>query len=302
MLQGCSSGGAFHHLAKRILDDGGVVYGCAYNPEKRTFECTSTDDVSLEKLQRSKYVESNIDNVYTKIKEQLCAGRSVLFCATPCQAAGLKRFLNKQYEKLVIVDFSCGGVPSQSFFFDYAERVEKKHKSRIIGVNFRDKYYNEWGEHCISFTFENGDIYRQKAHADPYFYCFLHKKIKRTSCVTCKFSDNHYSDLILADFWKYTQITGKSGDTTGISLVLCQTDVGKKMMASLLDDPACDCQEIELEPACYNIKASEGGHADIKEAQSIHDYISKHGIDEYYRHFVPLTVRLKSQIKRLLKK
>ena len=110
-----SSGGIFNLLSSKILKEGGVVYGASFNYDGiLRLECHSTDEVSIQELQRSKYVQSHIGYAFRKIKENLIEGRKVLFCGTPCQVDGLKSFLRKEYTNLITVDFVCHGVPSMS--------------------------------------------------------------------------------------------------------------------------------------------------------------------------------------------
>ena len=66
----------------------------------------------LPKLRGSKYVQSKIGKIYSEVRQILRAGRKVLFSGTPCQIAGLKLFLKKEYDNLLTVDFICHGVPS----------------------------------------------------------------------------------------------------------------------------------------------------------------------------------------------
>lgn len=66
----------------------------------------------LDKLRGSKYVQSNINDAYLEVKENLNKDRLVLFVRTPCQCTGLESFLGKTYENLYKCDFICHGVPS----------------------------------------------------------------------------------------------------------------------------------------------------------------------------------------------
>lgn len=196
-----SSGGAFYALASLILEQGGIVFGCFYDIRRKKAYLADTDHVDLKDLLTSKYVESYIGFGFKRVKAQLETGRKVLFCGTPCQAAGLVYFLKGSYENLLIVDFTCGAVAAQTYLRDYLVKLEQKYKSKITKLSFRDKYYG-WGQYCFLVHFKNGRIYRKTAMADPYFFCFLRSSMQRLSCHGCRFSDRHFSDVVLADFWK----------------------------------------------------------------------------------------------------
>ena len=110
-----SSGGVFYALAQTVLEQNGVVHGAAYNSKLIGVNHCSTEDVPLENLLRSKYVQSQIDMDYRKVRTELDTGRCVLFAGTPCQIYGLKKYLKKDYENLITMDFVCHGVPSPGF-------------------------------------------------------------------------------------------------------------------------------------------------------------------------------------------
>lgn len=196
-----SSGGVFYALASLILEQGGIVFGCSYDIRRKKAYLADTDHVDLKELLTSKYVESYIGFGFKRVKAQLETGRKVLFCGTPCQAAGLVYFLKGSYDNLLIVDFTCGAVAAQTYLRDYLVKLEQKYKSKITKLSFRDKYYG-WGQYCFLVHFKNGRIYRKTAMADPYFFCFLRSSMQRLSCHGCRFSERHFSDIVLADFWK----------------------------------------------------------------------------------------------------
>jgi coenzyme F420-reducing hydrogenase beta subunit len=67
----------------------------------------------------SKYVQSDTNNSFKLAKLDLENGKTVLFSGTPCQIAGLKSFLRKEYENLYTIDLICHGTPSQLILEKY---------------------------------------------------------------------------------------------------------------------------------------------------------------------------------------
>lgn len=117
-----ASGGIFAIIAKKILRNNGIVYGAVLecvNGKVVIYHKGVESEKDLNLLQGSKYVQSDIRDCYKEIKKNLLAGKQVLFCGVPCQCAGLKGFLRKEYSNLYLVDIICHGVPSQQFFNDY---------------------------------------------------------------------------------------------------------------------------------------------------------------------------------------
>lgn len=90
-------------------------------------------------MQGSKYVQSSIGFTYTQAKENLENGKRVLFSGTPCQIAGLKKFLGKEYGNLLTIDIICHGVPSEKIFQSYIKYLENKEGGLLKYFTFRDK-------------------------------------------------------------------------------------------------------------------------------------------------------------------
>ena len=69
-----TSGGAFSSLAKCVLNENGVVYGCELAKENNKFiaKHISISEINfLQKLQGSKYIQSNMNNVYNLVQNDL---------------------------------------------------------------------------------------------------------------------------------------------------------------------------------------------------------------------------------------
>lgn len=116
-----SSGGAFRTLAERTIMAGGKVYGAAYNIKNKVEHIGVTSLEELWKLQKSKYLQSNIQDTYIAVRKDLQEGKKVLFSGTPCQTKALHLFLRKSYENLLTVDIACHGVPSEKVWDIYLE-------------------------------------------------------------------------------------------------------------------------------------------------------------------------------------
>ncbi len=262
-----SSGGAFYALAKNVINKGGIVFGSYYDTDKKLCYMTDTDTVSLDKILKSKYVESHIGNNLTKVRKELEKGREVLFCGSPCQAAGVRAFLGKAYDNLLVVDFTCGAVTANAYLTAYLDELEKEHNSRVVELNFRDKKYG-WGQYSLYVEFENGEHIRETAMLNPYFFCFLRSSMQRLSCHGCHFSDAHESDIVLADFWRVYQFDVDANDSSkesfnedsnensnnrrGISLGLAMTKKGLKALGEVAE--YMHIEKLDTEKAAYNLK------------------------------------------------
>lgn len=114
-----SSGGIFIALAKYVIDHGGVVFGAVFD-EKWEVRHTYTENVEgIIAMMGSKYLQSRIENTFSEAEFFLKQGRKVMFTGTPCQIAGLRKFLKKEYTDLLLVDVLCHGVPSPKVWRKY---------------------------------------------------------------------------------------------------------------------------------------------------------------------------------------
>ena len=107
-----TSGGAFTALAATVLENGGVVYGAGYDQDMRVVCKRATEYEGIAEMRGSKFVQSDLKNVFSDIKTNLEKGVVVLFTGTPCQVEGLLAFLGDKPSNLLCVDFVCRGVPS----------------------------------------------------------------------------------------------------------------------------------------------------------------------------------------------
>lgn len=270
-----SSGGAFYTLANKVIEDGGVVFGCYYDESKKSAYLIDTDHIELDKILTSKYVESYIGKELINVKAYLDGGRKVLFCGTPCQCAGLKAFLGREYDNLLIVDFTCGAVTAQTPLADYLSELEGEYQSKVTRLNFRDKMYG-WGQYCMAVDFENGEKYRKTAMYDSYFFCFLRSSMQRLSCHGCRFSNQHASDIVLADFWRFEHFDIDANDYKGLSLVLAMNEKGKQAIDDI--EELVNIKKLDVKKAAYNFAYRDCPNSKREEIATDQYWAAKYGV------------------------
>lgn len=232
ILMKSASGGAFFSMAEEFINNGGIVYGCVYK-EREVYHCMA-DNVEILKLMRgSKYVQSDMQNVYNNIKSDLNTGKKVLFSGTPCQVDGLKSYLNNfrcDCSNLITIDIICHGVPSNKLFKDYIKLLEKKFKKNIISVGFRDKVKGKLM--ILRLCFSDGEIKYINPLDSSYFNLFLKGYIYRDCCYSCKYaSEKRTGDITIGDYWDLEkverEIAEKINVKNGVSAVIINTVKGK---------------------------------------------------------------------------
>lgn len=197
-----TSGGAFTALAEVVLKNGGVVYGAAYSEDLKVSHIEVSDTAGLEKLRGSKYAQSCIGEVMKCVKKRLNEGRLVLFVGTPCQVAGLKLFLHKEYDNLLLVDFICHGVASNNILQSYVNWIEQKF-GKVRSINFRDKRKG-WYDSLRVITSELGREYVLRGSNDSYWVAYNNNcNDLQYSCYNCLVQlFPRCSDITIADFWR----------------------------------------------------------------------------------------------------
>lgn len=221
-----SSGGVFGLLSEDVLSNGGAVFGAAFDESFAVRHiCAHTAD-ELPLLQGSKYVQSNTTGLFETVKQLLDSDRQVLFSGTPCQVAGLKKSLGKNYPNLLTVDLVCHGVPSPAAWQTYLAFTNKKYSAEPVFVNFRSKV-SGWKNYSVEMKFKNGKTMRECVADNLYMKAFLCNLSLRPSCYNCPFKGlERVSDITLADFWGVEHVCPEMNDGLGTSLVLVNSNSG----------------------------------------------------------------------------
>ena len=227
-----TSGGVFSGLAEKIILDGGIVFGAAYDTDLNVSQIAVDNLNDLQKLKGSKYVESYTGDSFKQVKLFLDKGRSVLYSGTPCMIAGLKTFLGKTYENLITVDIICHGVPSRKLFRKYLEWLGKKYRGKIIYYGFRDKDVGGWS--CGGKAKTKTKTKTIAGSCDPYYASFLRGETYRESCYTCPFANTQrIGDITLGDFWGVESFYPEIDRTKGVSCVIVNSCKGQAFFDSV---------------------------------------------------------------------
>ena len=224
-----TSGGASFIMAKTIIERGGYFCGAVYwdgGAEHRI--CNSVDE--LYRFQGSKYVHSDVKDVYKEIEALLKDGKEVLFTGTPCQVAALRSFLRKEYDTLYCVDIVCHGVPNRKVLGDRIKAIEQSHGKKVVDIRFRDKQPDQHNT-CMKYTFEDGSSLSNSFSTDPYSRSFVLNYTLRENCFSCKYSRaERCSDITIADFWLYNPSKLKfHSHRKGTSLMIVNSEKGCRL-------------------------------------------------------------------------
>lgn len=225
-----TSGGAFTAFSQIIIQKGGVVFG-AIMTEDNIVKHVCIDNISdLARFRNSKYVQSQIGDAYKQVKSILNSDKTVCFSGTPCQIAGLKFYLGKEYKNLITIDVVCHAIPSPFVFAKYVELIKKKHPTAEKLV-FRDKKRG-YSYSTMAWYDQNGkSVYRASYELDEWYRLFLHDKCDRSSCYECKYQNQpRMSDITIWDCYNACDICPEMDDNKGVTNVFVWSEKGDETL------------------------------------------------------------------------
>ncbi len=229
-----SSGGIFTAIAEKILMAGGKVFGAKFSEDFKNVIHSWTDNIDgVKDFRGSKYLQSAINENFKDCEKVLKAGEKVLFSGTPCQIQGLKKFLQKDYDNLLTVDFICHGVPSPLLWKKYVEFHETRTAAKVVKTAFRRKNCG-WKQFSLWFALANHSEYCQPLDKDPYMQMFLKDTCLRRSCYDCPAKGlARVSDVTIADFWGIQNEYPELDDDKGVSFVVVNSEKGRALFDSI---------------------------------------------------------------------
>ena len=228
-----ASGGVFTAITNYVLENDGVVYGAAYNKEWEVEHSSASSISDAVKFRGSKYVQSKLNDTFREIKSNLLSGQLVLFSGTPCQVAGLKSYLKKDYQNLITVDLLCHCVPSPRIFKDYINYIQNRYKKKISKINMKDKTLGWNSFQTPRIYFEDGTSIFNIEDTKLWETIFYSHIAVRPSCYSCRFSNlNRVGDFTIGDYWGVEKFHPEFCVPNGASILLINSRKGQEAFRS----------------------------------------------------------------------
>lgn len=230
-----TSGGLFSVFANKFFREGGYVGGAVYSDDYMSVKQVLTNNkADLPKLRSSKYLQSDLTGFYSQVKEQLDKGEKVVVCGCPCQMAGLRAFLRKDYANLLILDFVCLGINSPKIHQAYLMSYEERYGSPVVYAKAKSKEYG-WRNLTFKAVLADGNVKYEKRTENLFTQGFIGTGVyMRPSCYDCKFRGfPRIADISLADFWGIENYDPFLDKNLGTSLVLINSEKGKQWFAQI---------------------------------------------------------------------
>jgi len=268
-----TSGGAFSALAENVLIKGGIVFGASFDKNFNVKHTYVTSMIDLPKLKKSKYVQSEIGYSYRQAEHFLKEHKPVLFSGTPCQIAGLKAYLRKEYNHLLAVEIFCHAIPSPGVWKSYLREKEDEYSAKVVDIDFRYKFNKRdkvgsdysgiakygWKNPVFRLEFSSGEEIFTPMESDVYLKAFSNGLITRLSCHGCKFKlfmNRSGADISIGDFWGIETVHPEVFNEAGVSAVVAHSAKGEKALTNaedritLIPVDACEIVPGNKEPCC----------------------------------------------------
>lgn len=302
-----TSGGAFWGLAEPWIMNGGYVAGAIFLNDFSVKHFLTNNIDGLNKIKGSKYTQSDCRGIYKEIASLLRKGEKVMATGTPCQMAGLKQYLRKDYDNLILVNLFCHSVTSPMAFDKYLRYLEKKYKSRIINYHPKNKEYGGWHHFAFKAEFENGKQYVAHAKDDYYTQLFVGSThlLTRPSCFECRFKEfPQPTDITIGDLWGVDKFDPSFDSPKGLSIVIANTEKGKKYIETI---DSLEKREYSIETAIlshkrniYVRKSVPKPDSDIRKA-FVND-LNKMDFEACMKKYIMPTKTIKDKILEIIKR
>lgn len=277
-----------------------TVYGAVFNPDMQVVHSCAVSKTERNSMRGSKYVQSNLEHIFLQVQQDVKAGKITLFTGTPCQIAGLKTFIGKEYSNLYLCDIVCHGVSSPQIFKDYLSFIENKYCSKIKKISFRDKEQG-WTQQKWKIELQSGQVLLDNKDVRIYKKLYYDHVIHRPSCHECPYASIHREgDITLGDFWGIENCLPDFKDELGVNVVLVNTQRGEWLFENIkekltyIESDTQNCLQPQLQYPTEKSKLREKFWKDYEKKKFTY-VVKKYGT-------LGIVADLKNKSKKLIRK
>ena len=305
LLMEATAGGLFPVAAQWVLNQGGVVFGAAYDKQMRVVHCAAHDMEGVRRFNGSKYVQSDIGRALREARDYLINDKIVLFSGTPCQIDALNQFcLDISTQKLYTIDVVCYGVPSPKLFRMYLDTVERMHAGvKVVDFRFRDKHRYGWS-HTTVITLQN-DRGKQTVLEEPdfrkipYYRMFGARNCYRKSCYRCKYNTlERRSDITTGNFWGIEKMSSAFDCRLGVSMAVINTGKGKTLFENIESNMVVERRTVEDAERANDALVKDSIYPEQRDA--IYECLNRRGLEAVIKKYY--TVNTAYFIRKAIRK
>ncbi len=304
-LLASTSGGFFEVLCKYTILKGGCAVGVAFDENFKVVHKIANTLDEAQAFMGSKYVQSDLSDIFSIVKKMLNEGKFMTFSGTPCQVVGLKSYLQSDYENLITVDLICRSIPSPKFWMKYLDFQRKQYHSEIKSVQCRNKTYG-YHNGSLVIQFADGRKYSGSNRVDLYAKSFHQDVCSRLSCYACKFKTiSRWSDFTISDCWHPEELVDGLGDNNkGYTNVFIHSRKGIELFNTKLKD-SFESHQTKLSKALkFTGEMAEKSIKKPKKRENFYRLLDELPFDAAVHKFVKVSVKDKviEKIKSVLNK
>ncbi len=293
-----TSGGAFTAIASAVIEEGGVVFGAAYDENLRVIHTYVEKVEDLWRFRNSKYVQSDVQNSFRDVKKFLQKGRKVCFSGTPCQVEGLNSYLKSvsQKDNLIMVDLVCHAVPSPLLWEKYVNWHKERLGEEIGNIRFRDKRHYGYKYPQIVVEDKKGNVlYHSGVESDPYLRAFFSNLSDRPSCYECKFKKRYrVSDITLWDCFDVGLKKETFDDDIGTTNILIHSITRENCINKIFEKDNLYCA-IDVEDGIKGMRelthSVQANGRRNEFMQEVSDNIMPNIVDKYFADTISVTIK-----------
>lgn len=210
------------------------MVGAAYRPDWSVEHIIAETQEQLQRISGTKYLRSDMGDIFPLVRERLRAGQEVLFSGTGCQVAGLRAFLRKNHPNLLTVNIACFGAPSPSVWINHLTQLRKRYcLGDIQHINFRKKDSRS----DLNLEIRGAqNTYTAQVYEDPLGWGLCKGIINHPACADCRFKNAACgSDISLGDARGVEQADATLEPEKGLSLAICHTEKGRNALGAIAE-------------------------------------------------------------------
>lgn len=245
-----TSGGAFSAIVDVFCVSDYAIFG-AVSEGLEVHHSYVEDKTLINAFRGSKYSQSKMGDCYRLAGRFLKAGKNIVFSGTPCQIAGLNKYLDTLLsitkENLLTIEVVCEGVPSPLYLRKLRKDILASKESDIVNLDYRFKESHnsnfnsfklgikdqgKWDFQVMRIELDNGTVIKKDRWFNPFWSIWLKHLMSRPSCYHCPAATaERVADITLGDLWGVhlycPELYGHNG---GASVIIANTDKGKEIL------------------------------------------------------------------------
>ena len=279
-------------MLEYCVKQGGIVCCASYSKDFKVKHVVIEGEKQLQKeienIRGSKYVQSDLSDVFKQIKKFLKSDRLICFIGTTCQVTGLATYLGCEFENLIMVDVVCHGTPSPKLFEKYLDYQKNKYNSDIKKIVFRNKTYG-YHSGTMMIEFDNGKVYYGSARVDYMLKSFFKEVSSRPSCYDCKFkTKKRVSDFTIYDAWHASELADFTDDDKGYTHVIIHSEKGLKVLDKIKDEYIIHEVDSDLAVKYDGIMVTKSAIPNPKR-DDYYKNLSENKLEDHINSFIPIT-------------